>query len=409
MNIAFRLILVVLVISALPALLFAGNDKPGAEPKDRFRPPVPQPVPAADLEAALARGVAWLLEHQNQDGSWGSPALKGGVPIYAGIGSHHSFQVAVTALCVSALIESGDQSRPVRQAIERGEKYLFEQLPKVRRDDPVLIYNVWAHAYGIQALVRMHERLPDDAPRRQRILELIHGQYEKLTKYESAEGGWGYYDFDAGTQRPASSSTSFVNAAVLIAFEEAGRIDAPPPEKILNRAIGMTKRQKLPGGTYMYGYYLHLRPTHPVNDPGGSLGRSQACSLALRVWGDREITDDLLESWLDRLVTRNGWLSMGRKKPIPHESFFAVAGYFYYFGHYYAGLCVAQLPAAKQEFYKHHLARIILDLQEADGSWFDYPFYNYHKPYGTAFAVMTLNSCRAKALRPVPPAKDDVE
>jgi hypothetical protein len=259
----------------------------------------------------------------------------------------------------------------------------------------MLIYNVWTHAYGIQALVRMHERLPEDAPRRQRIRELIQGQYEKLTKYESAQGGWGYYDFDAGTQRPASSSISFVNAAVLVAFHEASRIGATPPEKTLRRAIQMTKTQKLPDGSYMYGYYLRNRPTHPVNQPGGSLGRSQACGLALRVWGDREITDDVLETWLDRLVTRNGWLSMGRKKPIPHESFFAVAGYFFYFGHYYAGLCIDQLPPPRQEFYKHHLARLILDLQEADGSWFDYPFYNYHKAYGTAFAVMTLNACRA--------------
>jgi hypothetical protein len=406
MHIAPRLSLVVLLAVASPGLLFAADDRPKAEPELNLRPSEPQPVPADDLEAALARGVAWLLEHQNKDGSWGSPALKGGVPIYAGIGSHHAFGVAVTALCVSALIESGDQSPPVVQAIERGEKHLFEQLPKVRRDDPVLIYNVWTHAYGIQALVRMHERLPDDAQRRQRILELIQGQYEKLTKYESAEGGWGYYDFDAGTQRPASSSTSFVNAAVLIAFEEASRIDVPPPEKILQRAIRMTKAQRLPDGSYMYGYYLHLRPTHPINEPGGSLGRSQACALALRAWGDREISDEVLETWLDRLVTRNGWLSMGRKKPIPHESFFAVAGYFFYFGHYYAGLCIAQLPPAKQEFYKHHLARIILELQEADGSWFDYPFYNYHKPYGTAFAVMTLNSCRATPRRPLPPARE---
>jgi hypothetical protein len=406
MNIALHRALIIFVIVGLTANLAIADDKPRDEPEPNLHPPAPKPVPAADLEAALGRGVKYLLEHQNQDGSWGSPALKGGVPIIAGIGSHHAYQVAVTAMCVSALIESGDQSPGVVRVIEQGEKHLFEQLPRVRRDDPMLIYNVWTHAYGIQALVRMHERLPDDAPRRQRILELIQGQYEKLTKYESAEGGWGYYDFDAGTQRPAASSTSFVNAAVLVVFEEANRIDAPPPEKIVRRAIKMTKAQKLPGGSYMYGYYLHNRPTHPVNEPGGSLGRSQACSLALRIWGDREITDDLLEDWLDRLVTRNGWLSMGRKKPIPHESYFAVAGYFYFFGHYYAGLCIAQLPAEKQEFYKHHLAHIILDLQEADGSWWDYPFYNYHKPYGTAFAIMTLNSCRATPRRPLPPARE---
>jgi hypothetical protein len=406
MNIALRLILIVLVTFAAADVSSAGDDQPGTTPGPHRRPPRPQPVAAANLEASLQRGVDYLVEHQNKDGSWGSPALKGGVEIIAGIGSQHAYQVAVTAMSISALIESGAQSPAVERAIERGENHLFAQLPEVRRDVPMLIYNIWTHAYGIQALVRMYERLPDDAPRRARIRDLIHGQYEKLQKYESAEGGWGYYDFAAGTQRPASSSTSFVNAAVLIAFYEASRIGVAPPEKILRRAIQMTKLQKLPDGSYLYGYYLRNMPTHPINAPGGSLGRSQACALSLRVWGDREITDELLETWLDRLVMRNGWLSMGRKKPIPHESFFAVAGYFFYFGHYYAGLCIEQLSPAKQEFYKHHLARLILDLQEADGSWFDYPFYDYHKAYGTAFAVMTLNSCRAMPQSRLPPPKD---
>ena len=35
-----------------------------------------------------------------------------------------------------------------------------------------------------------------------------------------------------------------------------------------------------------------------------------------------------------------------------------------------------------------------LRLQEKDGSWWDYPFYDYHQPYGTAFALMSLYRCR---------------
>jgi hypothetical protein len=139
-----------------------------------------------------------------------------------------------------------------------------------------------------------------------------------------------------------------------------------------------------------------------INRPGGSLGRSQACNLALRLWGDEKITDAVLKEWLDRLVTRNGWLSLGRKRPIPHESFFQVAGYFYYFGHYYAALTIPQLPAADRPFYQDHLAGILLDLQEPDGSWFDYPLYNYHKPYGTAYALMSLAACR----KTPPPGSD---
>ena len=132
-----------------------------------------------------------------------------------------------------------------------------------------------------------------------------------------------------------------------------------------------------------------------INRPGGSLGRSQACNLALRLWGDTKVTDEVLKDWLDRLITRNGWLDIGRKRPIPHESHFQVAGYFYYFGHYYATLCTEQLPPRRTApFYQDHLARILLSHQEHDGSWWDYPFYNYHQQYGTAFALLSLVHCR---------------
>ena len=160
------------------------------------------------------------------------------------------------------------------------------------------------------------------------------------------------------------------------------------------RAIESTKLQQKPDKTYLYGEYLKYRPMMPINLPGGSLGRSQCCNVALRLWGDKGITDDVLKGWLDRLISRNGWLSMGRKRPIPHESYFQVAGYFYYFGHYYAARCVEELKAADRPFYQDHLAHIIMDLQEKDGSWWDYPLYNYHQQYGTAFALMTLQRCR---------------
>ena len=98
--------------------------------------------------------------------------------------------------------------------------------------------------------------------------------------------------------------------------------------------------------------------------------------------------------WLDRLWARNGWLSIGRKRPVPHESWFAVAGYFYYFGHYYAGYCIELLPEDRQRRHKDHLAAILLSHQEKDGSWFDYPLYDYGHPYGTGFALATLLRCR---------------
>ena len=42
------------------------------------------------------------------------------------------------------------------------------------------------------ALVCMHGRLPHDEVRQTRIEELIRGQCDRLTRYESTEGGWDY-------------------------------------------------------------------------------------------------------------------------------------------------------------------------------------------------------------------------
>ena len=97
---------------------------------------------------------------------------------------------------------------------------------------------------------------------------------------------------------------------------------------------------------------------------------------------------------LEKLIDRNEWLSFGRKRPIPHESWFQVAGYFFYYGHYYAALCIEHLGPEKAGRFQPRIAAIITHLQEKDGSWFDFPFYNYHQQYGAAFALMTLAKCR---------------
>ena len=356
-----------------------------------LKPPTP-----AELEKSIHRGVAFLLQSQNKDGSWGSARKTKDLNIYAPVpGAHQAFRSAVTAMCIEALIETraADKDPKAKAALERGEAWLLENLPRLRRADAMSIYNVWSHAYGIQALVRMHGRAAANPARQQQIKGLISGQIDFLRRYESVDGGWGYLDLRVGSQRPATSSLSFVNATVLIALHDARKIGVEIPEDIVKRAVAATQRQRKSDDSYLYSENLKWQPMMPVNRPAGSLGRSQACNLALRLWGDKSITDTVITNWLDRLVSRNEWLSFGRKRPIPHESYFQVAGYFFYYGHYYAALGTDELKPAQARRYRELLAAILLPLQEKDGSWWDYPLYDYHQPYGTSFALMTLVRC----------------
>jgi hypothetical protein len=341
-----------------------------------------------------------LLETQNADGSWGSPDAQRPFQIYAPIpGSHHAFRAAVTALCTSALTEivltSGEDADPkIVAAVELAETWLFENLSQVKRATGDAIYNVWSHAYGIQALVRMHERARGNTERQSDIKSRIRQQMEMLDSYESVDGGWGYYDFRYQAHKPTSESTSFVNATVLIAMKEAEQIGVEPNAKTVQRAVEATRRQQKPDFTYLYGEYLKNVPMAGINRPAGSLGRSQVCNVAMRMWGDEKVTQLVLKNWLYRLYVRNGWLSIGRKRPIPHEAWFQVAGYFYYYGHYYAAYAIEELEPSERGPYQDHLAKIIMTYQETDGSWWDYPLYGYHRPYGTAFAIMTLRRCQ---------------
>ena len=357
--------------------------------------PIVEPAGSETIRRAIDRGVRFLIEDQNKNGSWGSATRTKGLNIYAPVpGAHHAFRAATTSLCIAALIEVDSEIPEATAALDRGEQWLLEHLDSLRRATGDAIYNVWGHGYSVQALVRMHRRHDGDVELQARIADLIRLQFEMLGRYESVDGGWGYYDFRYQANQPTSDSISFVNGAILVALSEAEQIGIKPPERMVERAIAALKRQQKPDFSYLYGEYLQYRPMREINRPGGSLGRTQCCNCALRAWGDQKITDKVIKNWLYRLYVRNGWLDIGRKRPIPHESWMQVAGYFYYFGHYYAALSLKQLPADQQGPYRPLLAKLMLDRQEKDGSWWDYPLYDYHQPYGTAFALMTLQRCQ---------------
>jgi hypothetical protein len=149
-----------------------------------------------------------------------------------------------------------------------------------------------------------------------------------------------------------------------------------------------------PDSTYAYSYGHRWKPRGLINRPAGSLGRSQTCNAALRKFGDKDITDNVIRTWLQRLFERQGWLDHGRKRPIPHEAPAAVAGYFYYYGHYYASECINILPEKERSSLKKKLAALMIERQESNGSWWDFPLYNYHYAYGTGYTLAILSRCR---------------
>lgn len=382
------------------AALTVHADEPAA--KISAVPPLPgTPLPAATPEAihaAITRGVDFLTKTQNANGSWGGPTLTKGLNIYAPLpGAHHAFRAGASGLALSGLIDARDPRPETEAAIQKAAAWTAARLPELRRADTTTTYNVWGHAYGLRALVRLHAREKDPA-KRELWLRLAQQQIELANRYHEVDGGWGYLDIFDGlaTQKPSGLPTSFTTATLLLAMASArDAMGLQLDEKIVRSSLDSIRRQRTPDFSYTYSHSHRFSPRSPINRPAGSLARSQACNAALRVFGDDTVTDGIIETWAERFLDREGWLSIGRKRPVPHETHFQISGYFYYYGIYYFTESVSLLPREKQVPFAKRLASILLERQEKDGSWWDYPLYSYHQPYGTGYSLMALAWCRA--------------
>ena len=373
--------------------------KVGAQSLAKLGPlPSIEALKEGELETSIKRGVDYLVSKQNKDGSWGGPTRTKGLNIYAPVpDSHLAFRTGASTLALSGLLDSKDRRPEVVTAIDKAEAWLFEKLPKLRHLDPTTTYNVWGHAYGLRAIADLYVYRTGDETKLSLLKQLAAKQIEMLIKTEDVNGGWGYLDFDNHTAHFSGIPTSFTTATVLLGMKDAQEtFGLLIPEREIKRGLVSINKQRTPDWSFVYSYDHRYRPRYGINRPAGSLGRSQVCMAAMRKFGDERITDKLIEHWLHRLCLREGLFDIGRKRPIPHETHFSISGYFYYYGFYYATECLQMLPDDRQKNYIPHLARHILSKQEKDGSWWDYPLYDYHQPYGTGYALTTLSRLRVE-------------
>lgn len=382
--------------------LWAGANAQSLEPSlpKKLVPAAPvldnTPVDSVVLEKSITGGVDFLLASQNPDGSWGGATKTKGLNIYAPIpGAHHAFRMGTTTLALAGVISAKDDRPEVDAAIDRCEAWMIETMPKLRRAGGSTIYNNWGHAYGLRALVALAQRDGVTAEKKVLYAKLAQSQVESLWTNQDIDGGWGYYGRDSITAQPSGGSTSFTTATVMCALKEASEaFEIELDERRTKNAVRSIQIQRTPDFAYTYAMGHRNYPRNKINRPAGSLARTPACNAALREWGDEKITDEVLVMGLDRLIKRNGWLDIGRKRPKPHETHFAISGYFYFYGHYYASENIHQLPKDQQSEWKTKLAKVMLSKQESDGSWWDYPLYNYGHAYGTGYALTTLTRCR---------------
>ena len=368
-------------------------DAPDSAPVAGASAAAPRQVDVSDeaVIGAIAGGVAYLLAHQNEDGSWGGTKNATMTSSFANAATYKSWGVGTTALSTLSLMKLG-KSEEAGRAADRGLEFLIANAD-LKRPAEWDVDNVWGLVYGLDTLAKaIDDPRYKGTPREPLLRAAGQTMIDGLSHYASPRGGWGYYSSARALWQP-EWATSFTTAAGLLALVEARRVGLEVPPKLFDATVRSLERCRLPNGAYTYsvGEVPPRLRLESIDQVKGSLGRIQACNLALHRAG-AELPEGALEAGLDLFFKHHMFLDAGRNKPIPHEAYYAVAAYFYLFGHYYASGVIDSLPLEASRKYRDELRHHIMKCRQPDGAFWDFWIASMTKPYGTSFAILSLAS-----------------
>jgi hypothetical protein len=211
--------------------------------------------------------------------------------------------VGATALCVKALREAGE-----RTASDRGLRYLASYDGPRRAQPRGDLQNLGPPLRARDAARAWAE----DKVEAYRTGAERH--LARLEAYETYVGGWNYYDFVYGTQKPSMEPVSFGTARRWSRCMKP-EVGIAVQEGMIRRALSRLKEMKKPDGSFLYGSDFRYVPNHLANRDKGSLGRTQSCYYALSLWNEGGIGEPQIREGLERLFREHRFIEIGRKRP----------------------------------------------------------------------------------------------
>lgn len=371
----------------------------------RIGPAAPA-VDVLDMEAALPEALAWLLDHQQEDGSWRTPAAIGDTQVAADPITMATQAIALRAMLgsIPVVAESEPaQAEQLRQAVLRGLSNFLAKRQVVRENPRTVAfmdYTCWGSSYGLFLLadVYKHFEAGHINPGRHtlgRVREEMEGFADDLVRIQQANGGWSYYLSGQVGGEATVAAMSFTTATVLNALVLAEQHGYELDPSVLNRGrqILMVMR-----GTNEAFEYLRmgggLDPAGEVEVLGGA-ARGPLCAHTLVVGEMLEAEDMALP--FERYVEHLHTYGHQSRRALMHCGAQTQGSHYLTYDYSTAAEALAafdddRLPAELRAQVREETLRQLARCRSADGSFIDNPIIG--QAAGTGLAIQAMLALR---------------
>jgi hypothetical protein len=284
-------------------------------------------------QAAIKKGLDYLVNTQRHDGSWMSA------------GSMGSYPAVMTSLAGLALLASG--STPLEGPYSRNVRKAMEYMMSIADPASGLIAgpggegrSTYGHGFGMLFLAECYgsER---DAETRARLKEILEKAIQLTAGSQSRNGGW-FYTPQARDQDEGSTTVTQIQG--LRACRNAG-VKVPP--STIQRAAKYLADCQNPDGGISYSY----------SNRGGSRPPISAAAVAT-LYAAGRYDDPMAHRCIDYIV----------RTIIPEINHPSGSGHWFY-THFYMAQAMYQLHDRRYDKYFPVLRESLLTLQSPDGSW----------------------------------------
>jgi squalene cyclase len=336
-----------LVPAALAALLAAAAP---ASLRADDPPPTADMTPA--IRRAVDRGLAWLADHQNDNGSWSCKIGYKLMENYLGKDGDH---VGVTGLAGLALLGGGNVPHRGRYGDEAAKALDFV-LSCVRPEDGYITHQssrMYEHAFATLFLAEVHGMSP-----REDVRLALKSAVNLLVRAQNADGGWRYQPtpFDADLS---------VTVSTLQALRAARNVGIAVPKTTIDRAVRYIRACANEDGSFSY----QLGP----QDTRTSFALTACGVVSLHSLGDYASRD--VQQGVE-------WLIGAKPRRLEPEW----KEFHYFYGHYYAAQAFYLARGKAWRNYWTRVSSDILGHQQPDGHWDD----DVGPAYATAMACIIL-------------------